>query len=313
MLKRLSITIIALALTVWGVVAFTQRDTNTAQTGADGKLRVVTTNSILEDMTAQVGGDRIELYSIVKRGVDPHEYDPQPRDITATGQADLIFHNGLNLETGGSGWFKKLINSAHKTWGDDVVAASAGVTPLHLTTNKDEQDPHAWLSLANGTQYVRTITKALVRKDPSNAAYYQRRSKAYIAKLTKLHHRAQQQFAAVPANARVLVTSEGAFKYFGKAYAVTPVYIWEINTESQGTPEQMQHVLSKIQASSVKALFVETSVSPKSMEKVAKETGLPIKAKIFTDSLAPKGKAGDTYYGMMQWNIDHIQAGMQNQ
>ena len=313
MLKRLNITIIALALTVWGVVAFTQRDNNNAQTGADGRLRVVTTNSILEDMTAKVGGDRIELYSIVKRGVDPHEYDPQPRDITETGQADLIFHNGLNLEAGGSGWFKKLINSAHKTWGDDVVAASNGVTPLHLTTNKDEQDPHAWLSLANGAQYVRTITKALVRKDPSNAAYYQRRSKAYIAKLTKLHNRAQTQFAAIPANARVLVTSEGAFKYFGKAYVVTPVYIWEINTESQGTPEQMQHVLRKIQASSVHALFVETSVSPKSMEKVAKETGLPIKAKIFTDSLAQKGKAGDTYYGMMQWNIEHIQAGMQAQ
>jgi iron/zinc/copper transport system substrate-binding protein len=310
MLKRLSMTIVALALTVWGVVAFTQRTPETVDGSASGKLRVVTTNSILEDMVAQVGGDRIELYSIVKRGVDPHEYDPQPRDITATGQADLIFHNGLNLETGGSGWFKKLIYSAHKTWGDDVVAASTGVTPLHLSTNKNEQDPHAWLSLANGAQYVRTITKALVRKDPANAAYYERRSADYIEKLTRLHERTQQQFAAVPKNARVLVTSEGAFKYFGKAYAVTPVYIWELNTEAQGTPEQMQTVLRKIRSSDVQALFVETSVSPKSMEKVSHETSLPIKAKIFTDSLAPRGQTGDTYYAMMQWNIKQMLAGM---
>lgn len=310
MLKRLSITIAALAIVIAGVFAFTNRNNVQDQAATDGKLRVVTTNSILEDMVHQVAGDKIELYSIVKRGVDPHEYDPQPKDVAATTKADLIFHNGLNLETGGSGWFKKLIKTSHKSWGDDVVAASDGVKAMHLTTNKDEEDPHAWLSIANGIQYVETITDALARKDKKNASYYRQRSAAYVAKLGDLHEQAKQKFADVPEKARVLVTSEGAFKYFGKAYDVQPTYIWEINTESQGTPEQMKRVLAAIESSDVKALFVETSVSPKSMEKVAKETGLPIKSKIFTDSLAQSGKTGDTYYTMMKWNLDKIHTGM---
>lgn len=311
MLKKLGITIAALAVVVAGVFAFTNRhDDRADQATTNTKLRVVTTNSILEDMVHQVGGDKIALYSIVKRGVDPHEYDPQPQDVAETAKADLIVHNGLNLETGGSGWFKKLIKTSHKSWGDDVVAASTGVKAMHLTTNEDEEDPHAWLSIGNGIQYVKTITNALVRKDPRNAAYYRQRSADYVDKLTALHKQAQQKFADVPERERVLVTSEGAFKYFGKAYNVKPTYIWEINTESQGTPEQMKQVLAAIAHSDVKALFVETSVSPKSMEKVAKETGLPIKSKIFTDSLAQSGKTGDTYYTMMKWNLDKIHAGM---
>lgn len=309
MYKKIILTLVPLAILLAGVLYFMNHQKASNQV-ENTKLRVVTTNSILEDMVKQVAGDKVELHSIVARGVDPHEYDPKPNDISATTQADLIFHNGLNLETGGSGWFKKLIRTANKKNGEQVFAASAGVTPMYLTTNTSEQDPHAWLDLGNGIQYVKTITKVLKTKDAKHADYYQKRSTAYIEKLKKLDATAKQKFLDIPEKQRLLVTSEGAFKYFSKAYHVTPAYIWEINTEAQGTPEQMAAVLSKIRNSEVKGLFVETSVSPKSMAQVSKETGLAIKSKIFTDSLAKKGKTGDTYYDMMKWNLNKIHDGL---
>ncbi len=309
MIKKLILTVIPLALLLGGVLYFVNHHKSADQQSSN-QLRVVTTNSILEDMVRQVAGDKVALHSIVARGVDPHEYEPKPTDISETTQADVIFHNGLNLETGGSGWFNKLIKTAHKKDGEQVFEASDAVTPLYLTTNQSEQDPHAWLDLGNGIRYVETITAVLKAKDPKHANYYQERSDTYLAKLKKLDAAAKEKFLDIPEKQRLLVTSEGAFKYFSKAYHVIPAYIWEINTESQGTPEQMAEVLAKINASEVKALFVETSVSPKSMAQVSKETGLPIYSKIFTDSLAKKGEIGDTYYDMMKWNLDKIHQGL---
>ena len=309
MIKKLILTVIPFALLLGGVLYFVNHHKSADQQSSN-QLRVVTTNSILEDMVRQVAGDKVALHSIVARGVDPHEYEPKPTDISETTQADVIFHNGLNLETGGSGWFSKLIKTAHKKDREQVFEASDAVTPLYLTTNQSEQDPHAWLDLGNGIRYVETITAVLKAKDPKHANYYQERSDTYLAKLKKLDAAAKEKFLDIPEKQRLLVTSEGAFKYFSKAYHVIPAYIWEINTESQGTPEQMAEVLAKINASEVKALFVETSVSPKSMAQVSKETGLPIYSKIFTDSLAKKGEIGDTYYDMMKWNLDKIHQGL---
>ena len=310
-MKKIFLTVATMILVVAGVIFFVNsRSEESRQSGENSKISVVTTNSILEDMVKNVAKDRVNLYSIVQRGVDPHEYEPRPEDISKATDATIIFHNGLNLETGGSGWFKKLVETAHKEFEKDVFAASEGVTPLHLTTNEAEEDPHAWLDLANGIQYVKTITRVLKEKDEKNADFYQKNADLYIEKLQHLHEEAQSKFLDIPEKQRLLVTSEGAFKYFAKAYHVTPAYIWEINTEAQGTPEQMKTVLAKIEASDVKHLFVETSVSPKSMEKVAAETGLEIYSKIFTDSLAKEGEEGDTYYTMMKWNLDKIHDGL---
>lgn len=310
-MKRILITLVGVIAMISGVYLFlNHRDNNVSQVPENEKLQVVTTNSILEDMVHNVGKDKIKLYSIVKRGTDPHEYEPQPTDVSESADADVIFHNGLNLETGGNGWFTKLVKTSHKEFGKEVFSASEDVKAKHLTTNVKEEDPHAWLDLENGIKYVRTITNVLKEKDPKNASYYQDNSDEYVAKLEKLHKEAQSKYLSIPERQRLLVTSEGAFKYFAAAYHVTPAYIWEINTEAQGTPEQMKAVLSKIKDSDVKHLFVESSVSPKSMDKVAKESGLEISSKIFTDSLAKKGTTGDTYYSMMKWNIDKIYAGL---
>ncbi|MFD1410078.1 metal ABC transporter solute-binding protein, Zn/Mn family [Lapidilactobacillus gannanensis] len=311
-MKKNLVAIVAVVLMISGVYWFLNQRHHqaTSQINTAQKLRVVTTNSILEDMAHNVGQDRIELYSIVKRGTDPHEYEPKPADVSAAADADIIFHNGLNLETGGNGWFTKLVATSHKEFDVDAFAVSDKVLPQHLTTNVNEVDPHAWLDLANGIKYVQRMTQIMQEKDHKNADFYQKNAAAYIAKLARLHKSAQSKFADIPERQRLLVTSEGAFKYFAQAYQLKAAYIWEINTEAQGTPEQMQQVLAKISQSEVKSLFVESSVSPKSMEKVAKESGLSIYAKIFTDSLASKGKTGDTYYSMMKWNLDQIHAGL---
>ncbi|MDR0922100.1 MAG: metal ABC transporter substrate-binding protein [Lactobacillales bacterium] len=311
MLKRLLITIASLAVVVAGVLLFLQKS-QTASAKKNDSVLVVTTNSILMDMVENVGGKYVTIHSIVPRGTDPHEYEPRPQDVSAVVESDLIFHNGLNLETGGNGWFTKLVESAHKEEDGLVFSTSEGVTAKHLTGvgKENEEDPHAWLDLQNGICYVKNITKALVEKDTKHKAYFEENSAKYIAQLEKLDKEAKQKFKNIPEEKKLLVTSEGAFKYFGSAYDLQAAYIWEINSESQGTPEQMEQVLSKIRDSNVQNLFVESSVSPKAMEMVAKETGLSIYSTIFTDSLAKKGNDGDTYYGMMKWNLDKIHEGL---
>ncbi|MEX0380118.1 zinc ABC transporter substrate-binding protein [Leuconostoc sp. MS02] len=310
-MKRLSI-IIAIVVVVLGGVLWFVNGTHGGQTQKHNKLHVVATNSIIGNMVEEVAGNKVELYTIVPRGTDPHEYEPRPQDVSTTQEADVLFHNGLNLETGGSGWFKKMYQNAGKKNNKEVYSVSTGVVAKHLTDagKEDELDPHAWLDIQNGIKYVKNIEKVLIDKDPDNGDTYKKNAQAYIAKLTDLDKSAKTKFNDIPENKKVLVTSEGAFKYFSAAYGVKPAFIWEINTESQGTPEQMKQVLAKIRASEVKSLFLESSVSPKAMEKVSKETGLSIYSKIYTDSLAKKGTNGDTYYSMMKWNLDKIAEGM---
>lgn len=312
MTKRLIATLISIAFLLIGVIWFTNSTEGETMEASDGKLRVVATNSIIGNMVEEVAGDAVSLHTIVPRGTDPHEYDPRPEDISKTQDSDVLFHNGLNLETGGSGWFKKMYQNAGKVENQQVFAVSENVEALPLSDASQESDldPHAWLDIQNGIKYVQKIEEVLIDKDPKNQQLYRERADAYIAKLAELDLTAKTKFSGIPSEKRVLVTSEGAFKYFGAAYDITPVYIWELNTESQGTPEQMERVIEKIRSTSVPVLFVESSVSPKSMEKISKETGLPIYSTIYTDSLAAKGSPADSYYGMMEWNLDKIYSGL---
>mgnify|MGYP003365089355 CR=1 FL=1 len=311
MIKRLSIIVVTAAVIIGGVLWFVNGSKGGKTTQHD-KLHVIATNSIIGNMVEEIAGDKVNLHTIVPRGTDPHEYEPRPQDVSATQEADVLFHNGLNLETGGSGWFKKMYQNAGKKNNKEVYAVSKNVEAKHLTDagKENELDPHAWLDIQNGIKYVKNIEKVLIDKDPKNSSTYEKNTKAYVAKLTELDKDAKTKFKSIPENKRVLVTSEGAFKYFSAAYDITPAFIWEINTESQGTPEQMKQVLAKIRGSEVQSLFLESSVSPNAMEKVSKETGLSIYSKIYTDSLAKKGVQGDTYYSMMKWNLDKIAEGL---
>ena len=276
------------------------------------KLSVVATNSIIADMTKQIAGDKIDLHSIVPVGKDPHEYEPLPEDIKKTSKADLIFYNGINLETGGNAWFTKLVKNAQKTEGKDYYAVSEGVDIIYLEGQGAEgkEDPHAWLNLENGIIYARNIAKRLIEKDPKNKETYEKNLQAYTAKLEELDKEAKEKFKTIPQNKKLIVTSEGCFKYFSKAYEIPSAYIWEINTEEEGTPNQIKNLVKKLRDSQVPSLFVESSVDERPMQTVSKDSGIPIYAKIFTDSIAKEGEDGDSYYAMMKWNLDHIYQGL---
>jgi iron/zinc/copper transport system substrate-binding protein len=276
------------------------------------KIQVVTTYSILYDIAQNIGGDRVEIHSLAPVGSNPHEYDPLPKDVQLTTDADIVFYNGLNLE-GGNSWFEKLLLTADKS-GEDapVFRLSEGVEPMHLTSKgkESEEDPHAWLDVRNGIKYAENARDGFIKVDPEHAEVYEKNAKAYIEKLEKLHEEAVAKYQEIPKEKRLLITSEGAFKYFSAAYDFEAAYIWEINSENQGSPDQVSSVVDFIRSKEDPVLFVETSIDPRSMEMVSSETGVPIYGKVFTDSIGKPGEDGDTYIKMMQWNIDTIFKGL---
>ena len=276
------------------------------------KLKVVATNSIIADITKNIAGDKIDLHSIVPVGQDPHEYEPLPDDVKKTSQADLIFYNGINLETGGNAWFTKLVQNAKKEENKDYYAVSDGVDVIYLEgqNEKGKEDPHAWLNLENGMIYAKNIAKQLSAKDPKNKDFYEANLKKYLEKLEALDKEAKQKFNNIPKEKKMIVTSEGCFKYFSKAYNVPSAYIWEINTEEEGTPDQIKTLVEKLRKTKVPSLFVESSVDERPMQTVSKDTNIPIFEKIFTDSVAEPGQNGDSYYNMMKWNLDKIAEGL---
>ncbi|MCU5746905.1 zinc ABC transporter substrate-binding protein [Staphylococcus sp. SQ8-PEA] len=282
----------------------------------DHKLKVVTTNSILFDMVKEIGGDHVEVHSIVPVGQDPHEYEVKPKDIKALTDADVILYNGLNLETG-NGWFRKALAQAGKSEKDkSVVAVSNKVKPNYLkgAAHKDiNRDPHAWLSLTNGIKYVVTIQNTLINFDKDHKSDYQEKGDKYKEKLDKLNKESHKKFRDIPKDRRNMITSEGAFKYFAQEYHINAGYIWEINTEKQGTPKQMEQAIKFVKNNKVKNLLVETSVDTKSMESLSEETNRAIYGKVFTDSIGKKGSRGDSYYKMMKSNIDTVHGSMAKQ
>lgn len=276
------------------------------------KVQVIATYSIVYDIVKNVGGDRVDIHTLAPVGSNPHEYDPLPKDVQLTTDADIVFYNGLNLEAGNS-WFDKLLETANKT-GDNapVFQMSEGVEPKYLTSagKESEADPHAWLDVRNGIKYAENARDGLIKVDPDHAEVYKKNAKAYIEKLEKLHEDAISRYNEIPQEQRLLITSEGAFKYFSDAYDFEAAYIWEINSENQGSPNQVSTIVDFIKSKEHVVLFVETSIDPRSMEMVSSETGVPIYGKVFTDSIGKPGEDGDTYIKMMQWNMDTIYDGL---
>ncbi|RIN95811.1 metal ABC transporter substrate-binding protein [Mammaliicoccus sciuri] len=286
---------------------------NATSSNEDKHLKIVTTNSILADMTKEVTKSDAKVTSIVPIGQDPHEYEIKPKDVKALTDADVIIYNGFNLESG-NGWFEKALEQAGKKVSDkNVIQATEDVTPIYLKGgegNKNKIDPHAWLSIENGIKYVNTIEKHLSDIDKDHSKQFKDNAEKYTNKLNKLHHKMMTAFNDIPEDKRAFITSEGAFKYFAKSYHITPGYIWEINTEKQGIPDQMKQAIKFVKDLDLKSLVVETSVDKKSMQTLAEETSLNIKDEVFTDSIGKKDSKGNSYYNMMEHNAEAIHNSM---
>ena len=279
-----------------------------AGAGVDGQVQVVATFSIVADIAEAIGGDAISVHSMVPIGTDPHEYTPLPRDIAKTTDADLVVWNGLNMEMG-DGWFESLMDISGQAIGSDqVVEASEGVEPKFLTSASgavSEVNPHAFLDPHVGMVFAQNIRDGLIAVDPERSEIYAQNAEAYLAELAEIDQQYVDLIEEIPARQRVLVTSENAYQYMADRYGLDVGYIWAIDTDEQGSPEQINSLVKLVRDRQVPVLFVESNVDTRPMETVARETGSPISDTIYSDELG----AG-SYLGMLRHNITVINAGL---
>lgn len=273
-------------------------------TSADAaeRLKIVCSTTQVADFARNVAGAQGDVVSILGAGADPHTYQPTPSDVQRVAQADILFMNGWHLE--GNNWMENLARDA----GKPLVQCVEGVTPLILEEDGQQvEDPHAWFSTKNAVVYVRNITAALSKRDPAHAEQYQARAELYIQQLRALHFWIERQLAVVPEKQRILVTSHDAFNYFCRDYGFknqAPVG-WSTGRDIGGgtTPSRRRETVESIKQTGVRAIFVETSVNPETVQLIAREAGVELGGELYSDAMGPPDSNAATYIGMMRENV----------
>jgi len=273
---------------------------------AEAKFKVVTTFTVIQDIAQNVAGDAATVESITKPGAEIHEYEPTPKDIVKAQSADLILWNGLNLER----WFERFFQNIKDK---PAVVVTEGVTPLSIYEGpyKDAPNPHAWMSPSNALIYVENIKNALVKYDPQNADTYQKNAAAYAEKIKQLDKPLREKLAQIPANQRWLVTSEGAFSYLAKDYDLKEGYLWPINAEQQGTPQQVRKLIDLVKKNHIPVVFSESTVSAKPAQQVAKESGAKYGGVLYVDSLSAADGPVPTYIDLLNVTVSTIVKGFE--
>lgn len=261
------------------------------------KKRVaLATINIIADMVSNVAGDRIEVFSLLPVGGDPHLYEPIPGDVQKIAQSDLVFYNGFNLEK----WLEELLQNAGGN--RPAFAVTKGLEPRR--DKRGDPDPHLWMDVHNAVRYVENIRDFLIDFDPEGAELFRARAKEYLAELQELDKWVKEQVAAIPPMNRKLVTTHDAFRYFGERYSFKVVgTIWGITTEDEPSAQEVARLADSIKAEKVIAVFIETTVNPKLMEQVAREAGVKLGPKLYGDSLGLPGSGADNYIGMTKTNV----------
>ena len=278
---------------------------NKKEPSMDGRINVVTTTTMITDMVKQIGGDKIKLKSLMGPGVDPHLYDPIPTDAIALTEADVIFYNGLKLEGQMSSDLKKL----------DGIALSSAINKDLIQGDESYPDPHIWGNAALWSNCIPLVVDALSEQDSKNAEYYKSSGAKLIEKYNSLHSWAIKRVGGISEEARILITSHDAFEYFGNAYGFKVVGLQGISTATEAGISERVKLVDFIKENKVKAIFVESSVSPDAIKSIAEDSGAIIGGELFSDAMGEPGEMesfnGDrydlgTYEGMIKHNINTV-------
>ena len=273
---------------------------------AYAKFKVVTTFTVIQDMAQNIAGDAATVESITKPGAEIHDYEPTPKDIVKAQSADLVLWNGLNLER----WFEKFFQNVKDK---PAVVVTDGIEPMsiHEGPYTGNPNPHAWMSPSNALIYIENIKNALVKYDPQNKETYEKNAALYAQKIKELDKPLREKLAQVPEAQRWLVTSEGAFSYLTRDYGFKEAYLWPINAEQQGTPQQVRKVIETVKANNIPVVFSESTISPKPAKQVAKETGAKYGGVLYVDSLSNKKGPVPTYVDLLNTTVSTIAKGFE--
>ncbi len=268
------------------------------------RFRVVTTFTVIQDIAQNVAGTAAVVDSITKPGAEIHDYQPTPRDIVKAQSADLVLWNGMNLER----WFERFFETVKDV---PSVVVSEGIEPVGIAEGPytGKPNPHAWMSPANALIYVENIRAALAKYDPANAEAYAKNAEAYAAKIKAMDAPLRSRLAAIPEPQRWLVTSEGAFSYLARDYGLKELYLWPINADEQGTPQQVRRVIDTVRNEKIPVVFSESTISDKAAKQVAKETGARYGGVLYVDSLSAENGPVPSYLQLLEVTVRTIAEG----
>ena len=275
-------------------------------TAAGKPFTVVTTFTVIADMARNVAGKDAKVLSITKPGAEIHNYEPTPQDLIKAQQADLVLWNGLNLEV----WFERFFANVKNV---PSVIVTQGVTPMSIQGGEydGKPNPHAWMSVANARIYVDNIEAALVQHDPEHAAGYRSRAQAYRKKLDAMDGELRKRVERVSAEQRWLVTSEGAFSYLARDLGLREAYLWPINAEQQGSPQQVSALIETVRKNKIPVVFSESTVSDKPAKQVAKESGARYGGVLYVDSLSAANGPVPTFLDLLRVTTDTVMKGLE--
>ena len=276
---------------------------------AQDRLKAVTTFTVLADMAQNVAGDVADVVSVTKPGAEIHGYEPTPQDIVRALDADLILWNGLNLEL----WFEQFLRNLRDV---PSVTLTEGIDPIPIAAGAYEgmANPHAWMGAENAMVYVDNIAEAFAEHDPENAATYRANAEAYKEEIRATIEPLRQRIMAIPEDRRWLVTCEGAFSYLARDFGMKELYLWPMNADQIGTPQQVRAVIDGVRANDIPTVFCESTVSTAPAEQVARETGADFGGVLYVDSLSEPDGPVPTYLDLLEVTTrtiaDGLEAGM---